>query len=131
MRGITTTSLWGKGSQYNRIYKHLGYTKGNGTSHIPDYVFEAVRHKLTRDGNLPKFGPTNTNVRPKMVSAYKRHYGGNLDSFHGEVRGIHYHPATDPTEREAVIRSWMTDGVCRDTSGNNMTNRRTQAERDA
>ena len=34
LKGITTTSLWGRGSLYNRIYKFLGYTKGYGHYHI-------------------------------------------------------------------------------------------------
>jgi hypothetical protein len=107
MLGITTTSLWGKGAQYNRIYKHLGYTKGNGTVHVPDYVFDAMRARLSADGNLPNFGPSNTNVRPKLISAYSRHYGSAIRSFHGEVRAIYYHPATLPEDRQQVIDKWF------------------------
>lgn len=107
MLGVTTTSLWGKGAQYNRIYKHLGYTKGNGTVHVPDYVFAAMRARLTADGKLPDFGPSNTNVRPKLISAYSRHYGSKIRSFHGDQRAIYYHPAIDPSERREVIAGWF------------------------
>lgn len=34
LKGITTTSLWGKSSQYNRIYRDLGSTKGFGHEQI-------------------------------------------------------------------------------------------------
>ena len=38
-RGVTTTSLWGKSVQYNRIYKYLGLTKGHGHEHIDDETY--------------------------------------------------------------------------------------------
>ena len=106
MLGVTTTSLWGKGSQYNRIYKHLGYTKGNGTVHVPNYVFDAIRAKLKRHDQTPNFGPSNTNVRPKLLSAYAKHYGSPIRSFHGEIRAIYYHEAQPPDTRAQVIADW-------------------------
>lgn len=41
LRGIITTSLWGKGSQYNRIYEYLGVTAKGGHTHTgidPDKI---------------------------------------------------------------------------------------------
>jgi hypothetical protein len=56
---IFTTSLYGKGSQYNRVnfdgkslYKFIGYTKGYGTLHLTDETFEAMRGLLRTRGIL-------------------------------------------------------------------------------
>jgi hypothetical protein len=38
-KGVTTTSLWGRSVQYNRIYKYLGLTKGHGHEHIDDETY--------------------------------------------------------------------------------------------
>lgn len=40
--GITTTSLYGKSIQYDRLkcLKFMGYTKGTGTVHIPDSTYK-------------------------------------------------------------------------------------------
>jgi hypothetical protein len=40
--GVTTTSLWGKSKQYNRIYKFLGYTKGFGHEHVDDELYDQM-----------------------------------------------------------------------------------------
>lgn len=48
--GITTTSLWGRGSQYNRIYKYLGKTQGFGHEHISDDVLAALKARAKADG---------------------------------------------------------------------------------
>jgi hypothetical protein len=41
-KGVTTTSLYGKSVQYNRIYKLLGYTKGHGHEHIDDVEYKKM-----------------------------------------------------------------------------------------
>ena len=41
-KGVTTTSLYGKSVQYNRIYKMLGYTKGHGSEHIDDAKYATM-----------------------------------------------------------------------------------------
>ena len=41
-KGVTTTSLYGRGTQYNRIYKFLGLTKGHGHEHIKDDEYEKM-----------------------------------------------------------------------------------------
>jgi hypothetical protein len=50
-KGVTTTSLYGRGSQYNRIYKYLGLTKGYGHEHIADEEYyagvEALKSRCT------------------------------------------------------------------------------------
>ncbi len=51
-KGITTTSLYGRGSQYNRIYKYLGLTKGFGHEHITDEEYSAgIDHLKSRCPN--------------------------------------------------------------------------------
>lgn len=41
-KGVTTTSLWGPSSQYNRIYQYLGDTKGTGHAHISEEKFQEM-----------------------------------------------------------------------------------------
>jgi hypothetical protein len=45
--GVTTTSLWGKSTQYNRIYKFLGFTKGFGHEQITDVQYQEMTDWLT------------------------------------------------------------------------------------
>lgn len=45
-KGVTTTSLYGKSVQYNRIYKFLGYTKGHGHEHIDDIRYAQMKKSL-------------------------------------------------------------------------------------
>jgi hypothetical protein len=56
---VFTTSLYGKSSQYNRLkfnnkllYVPIGKTKGNGTLHLTDETFAAMRDLLTSHGIL-------------------------------------------------------------------------------
>jgi hypothetical protein len=52
LRGIITTSLWGKGSQYNRIYEYLGVTDKGGHTHtgITPGKFERLKARAIADG---------------------------------------------------------------------------------
>lgn len=54
---IFTTSLYGKGSQYNRIkykqrelFQYIGSTKGFGTLHLTNETFNAMRNLLNSNG---------------------------------------------------------------------------------
>jgi len=72
--GITTTSLYGKGTQYNRIYKFLGYTKGFGHEHISDEEYEKMMEYLRR--NCPHCtpncaNPLSTIPKPILVDGKK------------------------------------------------------------
>lgn len=44
--GVTTTSLYGRSVQYNRIYQFLGFTKGFGHEHISDAELKAGVERL-------------------------------------------------------------------------------------
>jgi hypothetical protein len=109
--GIVTTSLWGKGSQYNRIYKFLGYTAGYGHEHIPNHDYRRMMAEM-RIGNqaIPssRFG-TGANPRMRRIAAYRK-WSGNRDVtlFHGNKRGIYYHAAQAPASRTEVIRAWYS-----------------------
>src|SRR6266550_1972539 len=45
-KGVTTTSLYGRSTQYNRIYKFLGFTKGFVHEHIDDIEYEKMKDFL-------------------------------------------------------------------------------------
>jgi hypothetical protein len=78
-KGIITTSLYGHGSQYNRIYKFLGYTKGYGHEHIDDVRYKQMMMWL-KQNNIPipscKFG-AGSNPRMRRIQAYIKASGEN------------------------------------------------------
>ena len=111
LKGIVTTSLWGKGSQYNRVYKFLGYTKGYGHLHITDerYV-EMLVWMRNNNVEVPssRFG-AGSNPRMRRIQAYLRASGDKTITLkHGQQRGIYYHDAVGPETRVDVIRHWQT-----------------------
>lgn len=110
LKGIITTSLYGKGSQYNRAYKFLGYTKGYGHEHITDVEYKNMMEWMKLN-NFPipssKFG-SGSNPRMRRIAAYKKASGNkNIVLQHGKKRGIYYHPAVNPEFREKVIKDWF------------------------
>lgn len=111
LKGIITTSLWGKGSQYNRIYKFLGYTKGFGHEHISDDRYKEMMQWLKdNDHEIPssKFG-AGSNARMRRISAYKKASGDKTTTLkHGKQRGVYYHSAQDYKNRQAVIDFWYS-----------------------
>jgi hypothetical protein len=46
LAGVTVTSLYGRGTQYNRLkyFKYLGLTKGQGTNQMPDEIYRKLRN---------------------------------------------------------------------------------------
>jgi hypothetical protein len=109
LKGIITTSLWGKGSQYNRVYNLLGYTKGYGHEQINDERYKEMMQWLTDNGHeIPssKFG-AGSNPRMRRIQAYKKQSGDTTTTlFHGKQRGIYYREATAPEKRQEVINFW-------------------------
>lgn len=104
LKGITTTSLWGKGSQYNRIYKFLGYTKGFGHEQYSNAKYHEMTRWLRKNGHELSSG---TNVRMSNIQKYRRLSGdSSVNVFHGKQRGIYYHESTSPEKRQEVIQSW-------------------------
>lgn len=109
MRGIVTTSLWGKGSQYNRIYRFLGYTVGFGHEHVDERDYQAMVAWL-RCNNRPvpgtRFGD-GSNSRMARIAAYGRESGDAETTLqHGHIRGVYYHDSVDAAERTNVIAAW-------------------------
>lgn len=133
-KGITTTSLWGRGTQYNRIYKFLGYTKGHGHEHISDEAYSnmvvylrsrcphctpgckdplpLIPSKSGRpDCAVPscRFDEGATNPRMMRIAAYRKalgEQGKNITLKHGHLRGVYYHAAISVNERQSVINNW-------------------------
>jgi len=108
--GLTTTSLWGRGSQYNRVWKFLGYTKGYGHEHVSDADYGVMVHRLRLANIKPssaRFGEDSSNTRMARIMQYRRLSGDpTVTVFHGTKRGVYYHPAVEPSERAAVLRRW-------------------------
>lgn len=109
--GITTTSLYGRGSQYNRVYKFLGYTKGYGHEHISDDEYRRMMGWLrlhNREVPSSRFGE-GSNPRMRRIMEYRRQSGdAAVTVHHGNLRGIYYHAATPPAERPAVVEAWYS-----------------------
>lgn len=108
LRGIVTTSLWGRGSQYNRVYKFLGYTKGFGHEHVDERTYARMVHWLRRN-NVPvpsaRFGE-GSNVRMRRIQAYRRASGDSTATvFHGQRRGVYYTPVSSLSIAETV-KNW-------------------------
>lgn len=107
--GIVTTSLWGRGSQYNRVYKFLGYTKGHGHEHITDERYKEMMDWMR--GNkveIPscRFG-SGSNPRMRRIQAYRKASGDkSVTLMHGNRRGIYFHAANRPSDRNDVVNAW-------------------------
>jgi len=109
--GVTTTSLYGgnKATQYTRIYKHLGETKGYGHEQVSDEEYEDMVDYL-RDHGLPIPSARHedgSNVRWRRITAYRRAVVEKVNLKHGHKRGIYYHPAVPPEQRAAIIQNWF------------------------
>ena len=107
--GVTTTSIYGKSIQYNRIYKFLGYTKGYGHEHISDEKYSEMMQWMRDNGyEIPSsnFG-AGSNPRMRRIAAYRKASGDKKATlFHGKRRGVYYHPAIPPKQRNDVIFNW-------------------------
>jgi len=107
--GVTTTSLWGRSSQYNRIYEYLGHTLGNGVIHVPQAERDRMRHwcQVNAPEEWAALEARRRANAMNVVQLYAQKSGDKTwSTFHGQQRGIYYH-ATDPTvTRDAVIRAW-------------------------
>jgi hypothetical protein len=109
LNGIVTTSLWGRGSQYNRVYKFLGYTKGYGHLHISDEQYQNMLSWMRdNDVDIPssRFG-AGSNPRMRRIQAYLRASGDKSFTLqHGQKRGIYYHDSVAPAKRLEMLSLW-------------------------
>lgn len=107
--GVFTTSLWGRSSQYNRIYRYLGLTKGFGHEHVSDAEYQRMLRWMRRHGvEIQGTGlGDGSNSRMRRIMAYRRASGDRTASdFHGRQRGVYYCAARPPGQRDLVIREW-------------------------
>lgn len=110
LKHLVTTSLYGKGSQYNRVYKFVGMTKGFGHEHISDEEYKGML-KWMRDNDVEipssKFG-AGANPKMRRIAAYRKASGDkNVTLVHNKKRGIYVHDAVSPDKRQEVIQSWF------------------------
>lgn len=112
---ITTTSLYGRGTQYNRVYKFLGYTKGYGHAHISDDEYAGMLRWM-RGHNVPvpssEFG-AGSNPRMRRIAAYQRATGARVDLRHGDLRGVYITPARQGSAADVVARWYARWGLPR------------------
>lgn len=106
---LVTTSLYGKGSQYNRVYKFVGMTKGFGHEHISEEEYKRML-KWMKDNNVDipssKFG-AGANPKMRRIAAYRKASGDKkIGLKHGKQRGIYLHKALSPDKRNEVILQW-------------------------
>jgi hypothetical protein len=106
---LVTTSLWGRGTQYNRVFEFLGYTKGHGHEHISDERYKEMMDWMRANGHeVPscQFG-AGSNPRMRRIQAYRKASGDKTVTLvHGNKRGIYYHPAVSSEKRQEVIKKW-------------------------
>jgi hypothetical protein len=111
-KGVTTTSLYGgqKATQYTRIYKYLGETKGYGHEHVDDKEYELMVRVLKACHALPgcKF-EDGSNAKMRRIAAFRKLTGDRTTTLHhGHLRGVYYHSAVPPGQRAAVIQKWYS-----------------------
>jgi hypothetical protein len=111
-KGVTTTSLYGgnKATQYTRIYRYLGETKGFGHEQFSDEMYKGMVDSLRERGmQIPsaRFSDGATNVRWMRIAAYQKSIGKKVNFKHGHKRGVYYHAAVPPEQRDAVIQQWF------------------------
>jgi hypothetical protein len=94
--GITTTGIYGAASQYNRIYKRIGNTKGFGTEHLSDKEYYAGLSPEV----LARLPRTITNARMKRTKAMVG------SDFHGKIRSVYYSPVSSKG-RDCLVLNWF------------------------
>ena len=72
--GVFTTSLWGRSSQYNRVYRYLGLTRGFGHEHVTDEAYQAMLRWMRRHGvEIPGSGFSDgSNTRMRRIISLAR-----------------------------------------------------------
>jgi hypothetical protein len=97
---ITTTSAFGKSSLYNRLkYKNeliaerLGYTKGSGSFHLPEELYNEILEFLADKGiNITRGFGHGPSRKLKLISVGLRYLGLASFEFHGINREFYLFP---------------------------------------
>lgn len=97
---ITTTGAYGKSSIYNRlrfkdskICKFIGYTRGTGSFHIPNSLYESLVNYLKENGLKAERGWGNgPSTKMKNITNSMRLLGFKNGSKHGIRRAVYLFP---------------------------------------
>jgi hypothetical protein len=104
LKGIITTSVWGRSSQYNRIYKQIGFSSGMGSEHIPENELVRMRNELKKIGWKTNW----KHSRMAVIQDYRKLIRGAISEGnravkHGHKRGIYFHKTVDYDWRKAIF----------------------------
>jgi hypothetical protein len=97
---ITTTSAFGRSSLYNRlkyngevVAESLGYTRGSGTFHIPEELYEEIVRLLASEGfNVARGYGHGPSRKLKLISHGLRYLGFSSFEYHGVKREFYLFP---------------------------------------
>lgn len=97
---ITTTSAFGKSSLYNRlkyngeiVAESLGYTRGSGSFHIPDELYEEILKFLFNKGiNVARGYGHGPSRKLRLISLGLHHLGLPSFEYHGIKREFFLFP---------------------------------------
>jgi hypothetical protein len=97
---ITTTSAFGKSSLYNRlkygdeiVAESLGYTKGSGTFHIPEDLYQEIINLLKEKGVDTRRGYGHGPSRKlRLIGIGLRYLGLSNFQYHGIKRELYLFP---------------------------------------
>jgi hypothetical protein len=101
--GVTVTSLYGRGVQYNRLkqFKYLGKTKGQGTCQIPDNLYKQCRELVEEYEGEIKGGcfTRGKNSRINIIRKACKYLDidAKVLTTHGRERGIYWCDRGDMT----------------------------------
>lgn len=104
--GLYTMGAYGRPSQYERVYKFIGYTKGYTSFPVSEREYKQMKVWLiSRDFDLPPKGATN--VRWKTIKAYGKATGQRISFKNGGVRAIYVAKNLYPRiKRQERIKYW-------------------------
>ena len=94
---ITTTGAYGKSSVYNRLKFHdesicvfIGYTRGNGSFHIPDTLYDRLIHYLRDNGCKADRGfGHGPSLKMRNINKAMQMLGFKNGSEHGMKRAVY------------------------------------------
>lgn len=97
---ITTTGAYGKSSIYNRlkfkeesVAKFIGYTKGSGSFHIPNPVYEDLLIFLERKGNdIARGCGSGPSRKLRFINQALKLLGFEDGAIHGVERAVYLFP---------------------------------------
>jgi len=104
LTGITVTSLYGRGTQYNRLkyFKYLGRTQGQGSNQITDDTYRKIRKAVEdNEGEIPSGRFTKgKNSKMAIVRRGCKYLGIDATQLttHGLQRGIYWVDRGNTTE---------------------------------